>query len=95
MTRKQKHFYYGIGTMVETDNDDIADLCCTDPASFGQEKMGRTYAEMSELSRQIANAMNDYPELLKLIRKMHRELQGGGLLPETRHKVKEWAKVRV
>ena len=55
--------WHAVGTQVETESDDVADICTCEPALFGQDKLPRDYAEQCANARLIASA----PDLLEAL----------------------------
>jgi hypothetical protein len=63
MTRHTRGQWHAVGWMVEHAGDEVADICCCNPAAFGQEPprvKQRSYEEMWANAIVIANA----PEML-------------------------------
>jgi len=67
-----------VGMMIETDRDDLADVCCIDPAIFCQDKFNTSPSTILANGLLIAAA----PRLLKVLRKIVREAESGAFCGE-------------
>jgi hypothetical protein len=56
--------WYQVGAWVEHEDDDVADICSCDPATIGQEHLGRSDSEMCANAALIAAAPDMLAALL-------------------------------
>lgn len=66
--------YAAVCRMVEAP-DDYADVCTTNAALFGHEKVSRGYEAECETARFIARACNSHKELVSLLREAAEYMQ--------------------
>ena len=68
MSKHTKGRWYAVGAWVEHEDDNVADICTCNPADIGQERFGRSSAEIAANATLIAAA----PSMLAALKKIKR-----------------------